>query len=171
MDTNTHEYLLFTLIGKEANGAYEFTDAIQSPSELTIKRTRSPGILLAKIDASIDVETRLREELWRFYNLKKVAKVGFSIPLNSDVGSWNSLSEQLSRVIGDAPYRMTLHRVSNEEKRKRIIESVTSKIKARVDLDHFSVEIIGYLIDSTVYIVDLGKGEISLDKLRFNPPS
>jgi len=166
------EYLLFALMGKEANAAYEFTDALQgSMPELTVKRTRSPGILVAWVSAQVDVEDRLRKDLWRFYSLKKVARVGFSISLDSDQSSWDKLSEQLNLSIGDNLYRITLHRVSREEERKRIIAKVTSKIRAKPSLKHFSVEVICYLVDSTLYVVDSAVGEISLDKLRFNPSS
>lgn len=155
-------------MGREANACYEFLDAVQETQieVLETTKTRSPGIVLAKVKAEGDVVALLRQAFqkkhWVFGSLLKASAVYCSLRADDEKGILE-LSERLNSWVDGSKYRVTLRRVKNEQTRRRIIELVAAKIRAPVDLENYAREIIVYYVDSWLHFVLGRESEVSVE--------
>lgn len=165
--------LLFTKMTREANAYYEFLDATQESriEILEMVKTRSPGILVARVRVDGDligiIRQAFQKKYWVLNSLLKVSAVYSAVRVD-DERAIVELSERLNAWLNGSKYRVTLHRVKGLEMRNRIIDLVTSKIEAPVDLENYAHEIIVYYVDSKLYFVLDGSNEVVVEKL--GPP-
>jgi hypothetical protein len=167
--------LLFTLLHKEANGVYEFEDAIiQSNARLErVRRTSSPGVVVAHLNVSerpIDSLRKIAErEPWRFNSLLKVSLVRRELSYNTYAESIDQVSEDIKEEIGDLKYRITLRRIANLDIRKAIINEFGARLGGKVDLENYEYELKIYYIDGKLMLVYPAKSsEVALQNYRLS---
>jgi|GEM_PF-732394 len=149
--------ILFTLMGMEAKALYEFKDVASKVGiNLKFKRSKSPGIILA--EGTIEDESLIKrlfdliaKENWRFHALKKIAHVNHRLFLD-DENAWKTLIEKISSVVYNKTYRISIHRVKNQQLKKAIINKLAEKIDSKVDLENYEIEIAGYFIDNELFL-------------------
>lgn len=166
-----HTLLVFTRMNREANAYYEFLDATQTLQlqvAQTIK-THSPGILILRVVFEGDLTTALREafrkHIWLLRSLLKVTKADRVVDVD-DEESISGLSAWINTWLNGDKYRITVHRVKNQETKARLIHLITSSIAAPVDLEAYEREVIVYLVDSKLYLTLGSENEISIQKLE-----
>jgi len=161
-------------MGMEAKALYEFKDVASKVGiNLKFKRSKSPGIILA--EGTIEDESLIKrlfdliaKENWRFHALKKIAHVNHRLFLD-DENAWKTLIEKISSVVYNKTYRISIHRVKNQQLKKAIINKLAEKIDTKVDLENYEIEIAGYFIDNELFFVfPTSTNEISIDKIRFS---
>ncbi|MEM3670328.1 MAG: hypothetical protein QW767_01100 [Thermoprotei archaeon] len=163
--------LIFSFMYKEANAAYEFQDAVSAAGIQNVKVNppQAPGILVAEIEGERDeLVSALTHESWRFNNLLKVSFISAQIRISETTQqTLQQVCEELDRVVGGKPYRITVRKVRSEDFKKKLISDVADRINAPVDLENYSVDITVYRVgDSLYFVANSLTDEFPVEKFR-----